>query len=238
MPARQMLSDIGIGILLTVAAAFLFYRSLWALSLGAVVVPFYLWMQRGRWQDKRRREMEGQFISGMQMVSGSLRAGYSMENAWKKAEKELTALYGAEAVFCTAMRRMNQKLAVNEPLEKVLTEFADESGVEDICRFAEVFSYAKKSGGDLNEIIHAVTERMQVKAEILDEIETAVAAQRMEQRMMDLLLPGILLFITISSPSYVEALYHNPLGILVMSISLAGYLVCIFWSEKLMDIPV
>ncbi len=230
--------DVGVGVLLTVAVAYLFYRSVWALALGVLIIPMYMRSRKGQWQHKRTQELQQQFISGMQMVSGSLRAGYSMENAWRRAEPELAELYGPDAVFVKEMRRMNQALAVNEPLERVLSDFAACSGVEDICRFSEVFSYAKKSGGNLSEIIRSVTERMQEKAEILTEIDTAVASQRMEQRMMDLLLPGILLFITISSPSYVTSLYHNPIGVLVMSGCLAGYLVCIWWSEKLMDIAV
>ncbi len=230
--------NLAVGIVISLAAAFLFYRSLWAVLLGVVIVPLYMKEQWDRWERVRTRELKSQFLSGMQMVSGSLRAGYSMENAWRKAEKELEVLYGPDAAFCVEMHRMNQALAVNEPLEKVLADFAAESGVEDICDFSEIFGYAKRSGGNLTEIIRTVTERMQAKEEILSEIETSVAAQRMEQRMMDLLLPGILLFITISSPSYVTALYHNLTGVLVMSASLAGYVGCIFWSEKIMDISV
>ncbi|MCD7981899.1 MAG: type II secretion system F family protein [Clostridiales bacterium] len=174
----------------------------------------------------------------MQMVSGSLGAGYSMENAWRRAEKEMAALYGEDAVFCVELRHMNQRLAMNEPLEKILSEYAVQSGVEDICRFSEVFSYAKRSGGDLGVIIRSVTGQMQQKAEILSDIEISVASKKMEQRMMNLLLPGVLLFVTISSPSYVSTLYHNALGILVMSICLGGYLCCLFWSEHLTDISV
>ncbi len=236
--ALWMTRNIAVGILLSLAVAYLFYRSVWAVALAVVLVPLYLKSQWDRRDRAQTQELQHQFLSGMQMVSGSLRAGYSMENAWRKAEKELAALYGPDAVFCIEMRRMNQKLAVNEPLEKILAEFAAESGVDDICDFSEIYGYAKRSGGNLTEIIHTVTERMQEKEKILTEIETSVAAQRMEQRMMDLLLPGILFFITISSPSYVTSLYHNPLGIFVMSACLGGYLACIYWSEKIMDIKV
>lgn len=58
---------------------------------------------------------------------------------------------------------------------------------------------------------------MQEKTEVLQEIETAVAAKRAEQRMMMILLPVILLFITLSSPEYTGALYKNLAGVLVMS---------------------
>ena len=70
---------------------------------------------------------------------------------------------------------------------------------------------------------------MQEKTEVLQEIETAVAAKRAEQRMMMILLPVILLFITLSSPEYTGALYKNLAGVLVMSACLCGYLVVFFW---------
>ncbi len=237
-PLSWLARQAAAGLLLSLAVAFLFYRSVWAIALAGIIVPLYVLNRRDSRDRKRTQQLKGQFISGMQMVSGSLRAGYSMENAWRKAQKELEILYGPDAEFVVGMRRMNQRLAVNEPLEQILSEFADESGVEDISRFAEVFGYAKRSGSDLAEIIRTVTERMKEKEEILSEIETAVAAKKMEQRMMNFLLPGILLFITLSSPSYVTALYHNPAGILVMSVCLGGWLGCIYWSERLMDIQV
>lgn len=218
--------------------AFLFYRSVWGMLVGVVLIPVFIRARKHQRLMKQSRNLQLQFIAGMQMVSGSLMAGYSMENAWRRAEQELVVLYGPDAEFCVQMRCMNQRLAVNEPLEKVLSDFAGESGVEEIRDFAEIFSYAKRSGGNLIEIIRSVTERMQHRAEILSEIETAVASQKMEQRMMNFLLPGILLFVTLSSPSYVSALYHNALGILVMSICLGGYLCCMYWSERITDIPV
>ena len=57
-------------------------------------------------------------------------------------------------------------------------------------------------------------------------------------RMMMILLPVILLFITLGSPEYTGALYKNLAGVLVMSACLCGYLVVFFWSEKIVQIPV
>ncbi len=224
--------------LLSVAAAYLFYRSIWGICVGVIIVPIYVSRRKKQWQKDYTNRLQQQFISGMQMVSGSLMAGYSMENAWKKAEEELSALYGADAEFCVQMRYMNQRLSVNEPLERILSEFAASSRVEEIWQFSEVFSYTKRSGGNIPELIQSVTRQMHQKAEVLTEIESAVASQKMEQKMMNLLLPGILFFVTISSPSYVSTLYHNAIGVFVMSICLVGYLCCMFWSERLSDIPV
>ena len=194
--------------------------------------------RKKQWETARKQRMRQQFVSCLQIVSGALNAGYSRENAWKQAETDLIRLYGPEAEFCREMRQMNQRLAVNEPLEKILWDFAQKSEVEDILNFAEIFRYARRSGGNLTEIIRNCVKQVQEKTEVLAEIENAVASKKMEQKMMNILLPGVLLFITVSSPSYVSSLYHNALGILVMSVCLAGYLGCLIWSEKLTDIAV
>ena len=201
-------------------------------------MPFYIRRCVRHWEDRRRQQIRRQFVSCMQMVSGSLNAGYSMENAWKQAETEMAGLYGAEGEFCREMQKVNQRLAMNEPLEDILKDFAEACGVEEISDFAEIFRYARRSGGNLTEIIGNVVRQMQEKAEVLQEIEHMVAARKMEQRLMNILLPGVLFFITVSSPSYVDALYHNSLGVLAMSICLGGYLGCLTWSEKLTDIAV
>ncbi|MCD8230687.1 MAG: type II secretion system F family protein [Clostridiales bacterium] len=238
LPPKRLLRELLIGGILSAGAAFIFYRSLWGLLLGIVIIPIYLRMRKEMWKKERTQNLQQQFISGMQMVAGSLMAGYSMENAWRRAEKELIVLYGEKAEFCIQMKMMNQRLAVNEPLEKILSDFADDSDVEEIRDFSEIFSHVKRSGGNLTEVIRSVTDRMQQRAEIMADIETAVASQKMEQRMMDLLLPGILLFVTVSSPSYVSILYHNALGVFVMSVCLGGYLGCMYWSQRITDIRV
>lgn len=216
----------------------MFYRSPIAMILAVIFIPIYLIRLRNAYIRERKHRLQQQFKSGMQMVSGALAAGYSMENAWKSAEKDIGRLYGTESEFYLEIRRMNQKIRMNEPLEQMLYEFAIRSGSEDICNFAEIFRYAKRNGGNVTEIIRTTVNRMQEKADIMAEIENAVAAKRAEQKMMNFMLPGILLFVTLGSPEYVDSLYHTPLGVLVMSICLTGYLFACRWSEKMTDISV
>lgn len=226
------------GLILCAGAAFLFYRSPLGMALAGILAPLYLHRKKIRYTQERKRRLLQHFKSGMQAVSGALAAGYSMENAWRNAEVDLKKLYGESSEFYQELSRMNQKIRMNEPLEKVLAEFALRSGSEDICNFAEIFRYAKRSGGNITAIIRITIERMQEKADIMAEIENAVAAKKAEQKMMNIMLPGILAFVTFSSPEYVSVLYGTPLGVVVMSICLAGYLAACQWSEKLTNISV
>lgn len=218
--------------------AWLFYRSVWALLLGAVVIPFCVRRRAQRRRERSARQLEKQFQSGMQAVSAALLAGYSMENAWCSAQTEVEKLYGTDSVMAAELRRMNQRVRMNEALEVLLMEFARRSDNEDIRNFAEILQYAKRSGGNMTAIIRTTVERMQEKAEVLEEIENAVAAKKWEQKLMMILFPGVLLFVTLGSPEYVSCLYHTVLGVPVMSGCLAGYVGACLWAERLTDIRV
>lgn len=96
---------------------------------------------------KREKETAGtaketlllQFRDAMQSVAAALQAGYSMENAWRESEKEMTELYGQDGIFVGELHQINQAVGMNQPIEKLLYEFALRSDCEDIQNFSDVF---------------------------------------------------------------------------------------------------
>ena len=68
-------------------------------------------------------------------------------------------------------------------------------------------------------------ERITV-AEIMDtrrEIRTLLAARVYEQRIMSVMPAAVLLYIRLGSGEFLEGLYHNVTGVLVMSVCLGIY---------------
>ena len=114
-------------------------------------------------------------------------------------------MYGIQGIFSRELRQLNQKLFMHEPMEQLLYELAERCDNEEIYHFAEILLYAKRSGGNMTDIIHRTVCRMQEKHEVLREITANVAAKRAEQKMMMLLLPLMLWFLTVSSPEYTGA---------------------------------
>ena len=123
-------------------------------------------------------------MTALQSVSSSLTAGYSAENAFAEACKELEKLYYAEEPVCRELHRIKRMLSVNENLEALLADWAARSGSADIRNFAAVFSAAKRTGGDLNAIIRNTISIMTQKREAQQEIEVSLASRKMEQKVM------------------------------------------------------
>ena len=134
--------------------------------------------------------------------------------------------------------KMNVAVRMNQPLEQELQDFADRSGCEDIESFAEVFSFAKRSGGDFVGIIQTAVLRISGKIEIEREIATAVAGKKLEGRIMNGMPLFILAYLNLTSGDFLELLYGNVLGVVVMTAALAAYAGAIRLSEKILDIRI
>ena len=131
---------------------------------------------------------------------------------------------------------INQQLYLNETVENVLIDLARRTRVEDVENFAEIFQTAKRTGGDLMKIIQQTGKNIGERIEIQREMETLVAAKKMEANVMTVVPLGIILYMWITSPGFLDCLYHNLLGIVLMTAILLVYLVAYFITRKITDI--
>lgn len=225
-------------ILITSVVAFLFYCSIW----GGLLAPFFYRMVRkaiSRYgKEKREREILDAFLNGIRTLNTALQAGLSMERAWKEVEKESAYQYGKSSLFYQEVREINRSVELNISIERLFMEFANRTGIEDMMQFAEVLDYGKRSGGNWRKIIDATVYRMNEKYEVKQQIEVLVAEKKLEQQVMNVLPLGILAFLQFSSWEYMQVMYHNLFGVIVMTVVLVVYLIAIFLSEKILDIKV
>jgi tight adherence protein B len=136
------------------------------------------------------------------------------------------------------LAEINQSVQLGIAIEKLFAEFGARSGVEDISSFAEVFAFAKRSGGDLVKIIETTTEHMRFKQETEQEIMVAVASRKLEQKVMNVVPLFILAFLRVSSGDYLNVMYGNLFGILVMTGCLLTYAASVFLSDRILSIYV
>ena len=187
---------------------------------------------------RREERMRGCFMTGMQFVGTALGAGNSIENAFREGEDALRRLYGTENEMTREFGYLRQQMMLNRPMEELILDLGERSGVEEIRSFAQVFCAARRSGGDLPSIIRNTAQSIRQRIETMQEIETMLAGRRMEQRVMSVIPLLILLYIRMASPEFLAPLYHNIAGIVVMSIALAVYMLAVFWAGRIMNLRV
>lgn len=215
--------------------AFFFYRSLWAvLPLSGVGLLCFRCLLRKK-RKKIREELVVQFREGILAVATLLQAGYSAENAFVECYQDMVLLYGEHGLLCRELRLVRRGLCLNVPLERLLEDFAARSGCEEVGQFAQVFALAKRSGGNMSQVIRNAAELIGKRVELRQEMRTLLGGRRMELNIMRGMPFGILLYVGLGNPGYFAPLYHNPQGIAVMSGCLLAYLTAYFLGEEVMD---
>lgn len=235
---KELVWNITLFLGIAIGTAYLFYRSFAVFLLCLPLLRVFLKKRKEGYCLKRQRELEEQFLTGLQAVSTALAAGYSVEAAFEDAYGELQNIYEEDDMIMQEFRYIVNQLKMNRNLEELLKGLAIRSGAEDICNFAEIFSVAKRTGGDLILIIRNTAWTISQKAETRREINTALSAKRLEQNIMSLVPAMILLYVQFVSPGFLDVMYHNFTGIVVMSLCLAVYAAAYFWGRKIVNIEV
>ena len=226
------------GIALLVLVAYLFYGSVWA-AIG--LTPYLLFYFRD-WEkkqiSKKKLEFQKQFCSAIQAISVALGVGYSAENALKESLVDLQLLYPKEARIRKELVYMIRQMEMRLPLEQIFAEFAERTGDDDVQIFATVFGMAKRSGGDLIEMIRNTVWQIREKLEVQAEIEALLAAKKMEFQLMSVVPFAMIGYVKWAFPDFMSVLYGNLTGIIIMSICLGIYVFAYEWGKRMIEIEV
>lgn len=179
-----------------------------------------------------------QFKDAIQSMSASLNAGYSVENAFREAQKELMLQYPREARISKEMEILNRQLRLQVPVEQALEEFAERVEADEIRSFSVVFAMAKRSGADMLSIIRDTVTQISGKLEVKREIDLILAARRYEFRVMTVVPYLIIAYMSLSFPEFMEVLYGTPAGKGVMTICLGVYVSAYALGLKIIKIKV
>ena len=214
----------------------LFYGSFFG---GIVLTPLtvFLYQQRKvQIAAKKRMTLEKQFKDMLISISDGLKTGYSVENAIKDSYKDMCSMYGKESGICKELSIMISKIKLNTGTEKVIWEFAERVQLKNARLFAQIFQVAKRTGGNMPEIIKSVTDDIVLKEEAKEEINTAITEKRMEQKVMSVIPMFIILYITVSSPGFLRVMYESILGKVIMTGCIIAYVAAYIWGEKIIQI--
>lgn len=218
--------------------AWLYYRSIF---MVLPLLPVFLWqfrMMEDECARKKEQEFQMQFKEAIQIVSSALNTGYSVENAFREAQKELKLIYPETARISKEFLVITRQLRIHVPMEQILEEFGERVQTEDVRNFVTVFTAAKKSGGNMIAIIQDTVRQISDKIDVKREIDTLLAAKKYEFRVMSVIPYAIIGYMCFSFPEFMDSLYGNLFGIGVMTVCLGIYMGAYYLGIRMIKIEV
>ena len=224
-------------VLLLAAVDLLFFASLPALIFLSPLALIYIRLRKKAMLEKRLKKLNYDFREVLDSLSVALRAGYSVENAFLEAEKNVRQTLG-EGDMLKELSYLNRQVSLNVPPDELVSDLAYRTGLEDIRNFAAVFSSVRRMGGSMAETVRSAAAVITEKIDVEREIETAIAGKKTEQKIMALMPCLIILYMRLASPGFLDVLYTTALGRIIMTACLAAYAGAFYLGRRIVDIQV
>ena len=239
MSKKEKLQWSLIGIAVVFIAGYIFYQSIiWSLVFSLIGLKFAD-IKKKDIISKRKQKLLMQFKEALYVISTSLSAGRSVENAFIDAKQDLEKIFdfGKENYIIDELTYINRRIQMNQTIEEALEDFADRSDLEDIRTFANVFIACKSTGGNLKSVTEMTSRIIGEKITTKQDIATLISGKKFEANILAFIPFGIILFLKMSAPDFLTALYTFQ-GRLLATGALLVIGVSVIWGRKIMNIEV
>ena len=218
--------------------AYFFYRSVIVFALLTPGFFIFLKYFKASLKEKRNKKLMEEFSETLGSVSVNMRAGYSIENAFLEAYKDIKLFYGEKSLMADEIIRIKRGLEINITLEELVENLAKRSGAEEIEMFSDVLKSAKRNGGNIAEVLTDTAERIRESICVDAEIDNLMAEKKLEFRIMEAMPFVMLIYINMTSAGYFDVLYEGIFGRVFMTAALLIFAAAMVLGRKIMRINV
>lgn len=221
------------------ASAFLFLGLAFALTtnpLGAFVIglfgflvpPAVLSFLAGR----KKRQFEALLPDTLQLLSSTLRAGYSMMQGVEAVSQEAAEPMGKE------LRRVVTEARLGRPLEEALEGVADRMESEDFGWAVMAIRIQREVGGNLAELLLTVADTMTQRERLRRDVSALTAEGRMSAYVLGGLPIALGFVLWTMNPEYIGRLFETGLGQVMLGLSIVAMLAGFAWMFKIIKIEI
>lgn len=203
-----------------------------------MIIPnVFLWKSDvDKYVKQRKKEFATEYIDSIKTISSAMTAGYSLENAFVYTYRELCKNESSSIEMKIEYEKIVNGLECNASIEDLLDDFSKRADIPQVKEFTDLIRIAKRHGGNIVELIRSTSNEMHVSASVEREIDTMISSKKLEGLIMLVMPFFIVIYLRITNPNYVNLMYQNLAGRVVMIIALLVTVVAYVLEAKITDI--
>jgi tight adherence protein B len=182
--------------------------------------------------NRRRKKFLGQLPDTLQLLSGTLRAGYSLMQGVEAVSQEVEDPMGHE------LRRVVTESRLGRPLEESLDGVADRMDSPDFSWAVMAIRIQREVGGNLSELLLTVADTMTQRERLRRDVRALTAEGRMSAIVLGLLPLGLGAAMFMINPEYTNKLITDTLGNILLGVSIVSMIIGFIWMKKIIDIEI
>jgi tight adherence protein B len=205
-----------------------FVLTIIAVALAIAGPPLFLSIK----ESMRLKKFSDTLPETLQLMAGSLSAGYSLPQACDSVVRE-----GQDPV-ATEFNRALVETRLGVPIEDALETIADRMRSKDWAWVVMAIRVQREVGGNLAELLITVASTLRDRARIRRQIQTLSAEGRLSAWILGGLPIVFTLYLLVARPSYILTLTKEPLGWLMIAGGVIFMVIGGLWMKKIVDVEV
>ncbi len=181
---------------------------------------------------RRLKQFESQLPDALQLLAGTLRAGYSMPQGLDAVSTEIADPMGQE------LRRAITETQLGREIEDALAGIAERLDSADFAWAVMAIGIQREVGGNLAELLLTVAETMIQRERLHREVNALTAEGRVSAGILSLMPPALGLVMWVMNPAYIEILFSRRIGLAMLGAAVVSGLVGLAWMKKVITIDV
>jgi tight adherence protein B len=231
-PAEWLLIHVGTalgsGLLLLLLSGLQIVPAMLGVVLG-VAGPFIFLLVKA---SRRRSVFLAQLPETLQLMAGSLSAGYSLPQAVD------TVMRDGTPPMSTELNRALVESRLGVPIEDALDGVADRMVSKDFAWVIMAIRIQRQVGGNLAELLTTVAATLRERERLRRQVHALSAEGRLSAWILGALPIGFALYLIVARGSYLQPLWTDPLG---WSLLLLGVVLMVggaLWLRKVVRVEV
>lgn len=203
------------------------------LVIGVVLgmaTPFVVRLILSIRTDKRRGKFESQLTDTIQMLIGGLRAGHSVMRSMEAAGLE------SDAPTSEELTRIVNETRIGKDARQALDETADRMDSEDFRWIGQAIQINREVGGDLAEVLEQVAGTIRERSEIKGQVRSLSAEGKMSAIILMAMPVAVAVMLFFVNPGYMSVFVEEPIGNLMVVVSLVMFIIGGFWMSRTVKI--
>lgn len=171
-----------------------------------------------------------QLGEALTIMSNCMRSGYSFQQAMNSIAKEMQPPISTE--FARVVREMNYGTS----MEDALNNMVERVGNKDLELLVSAVITSAQVGANLSEILDTIAETVTDRIKLREEVRVFSAQGRMSGIIIGVMPVVVILFLMIMNPTYFEEFANDPIGRMMLGLSVvleaAGFIII----NKIVDV--
>jgi tight adherence protein B len=181
---------------------------------------------------KRQKQFNALLPDTLQLLSGTLRAGYSMMQGVEAVSQQVSEPMGRE------LRRVVTESRLGRPLEVSLDAVAERMASPDFAWAVMAIRIQREVGGNLSELLMTVAQTMTQRERLRRDVQTLTAEGRVSAYVLGILPIGLGFAMLALNPDYMDPLFDTGLGNFLLISGVLMMIIGFVWMNKLVKVEI